>query len=620
VSDAARDKRPCFLRRRPLARRCRPPNLGVLRDVKSRFEFGTLAAGLFAAGLFATLGSASADTGGTDTTASQSPEVGDSQPGNYLAALIASADRDTPAAEIFFRQALRDDPRNPELLDRAFGAALSNGDEVSANALGERLLTRDPNNGLAHLAIAVHDISQGQFAAARAQLASGDAGRSRDVTIQLLTAWSYAGQADLHRALDATDRVRDPSVASFRDYHAGLIADVLGNPAEARRRLKSSYESDKNSLRFADAYARFLATHGDAAGAKKIYADFSLVIPHHPLVERALADLKTNQTLDPLVHNAKEGAAEVLYGLGSAGSRQGDELPALVYLRMSLYLRPSNDLAAVTLASLFDQLKQGDQAIGAYQTVSTSSPLKGGADIQIALELDSIGKPDEAMRRLTEIVTARPHDVEALSALAGLQRSAKKYVEAAATYDQAITAVGIPTRDNWTLFYFRGICYERSKQWPKAEADFKKALELYPDQPLVLNYLGYSWVDQGLNLDEAFKMLRRAVEQRPNDGYIVDSLGWAHFKLGQFDEATQTLEKAITLKPGDPVLNDHLGDAYWRVDRRTEAHFQWNHARDMGPEPEDRPAILKKIDEGLPDLPLSAPAAPGESAQKEGGG
>ena len=546
-------------------------------------------------------------------------EIGDSQPGNYLSALIASADRDTGAAEVYYREALRADPKNPDLLERAFAAALSNGDESNADALGERVLARDPSNSLARLAIAVHDIDQGQFAAARAHMAAQDPSRARDVTTALLTAWSYAGQSDLHRALDAIDRIRDRSVLAFRDYHAGLIAGLLGNPAEARRRLKSAYEDDKNSLRFADAYARALAAQGDVADANKIYEEFSAVIPHHPLIERAVADLKANQALDPLVHDAKEGAAEALYGLGSAGSRQGDELPALVYLRLSLYLRPGNDLTAVTLASLFEQLKQGDQVVAAYELVPASSPLKMGADIQIALELDNMGKTDEAMARLNEIIATRPHDVEALSSLAELQRSAKKYVEAAATYDQAIAAVGIPQRDNWTLFYFRGICYERSKQWPKAEADFKKALELNPDQPLVLNYLGYSWVDQELNLEEAFKMLRRAVELRPNDGYIVDSLGWAHFKLGQYAEATDTLEKAINLKPADPVLNDHLGDAYWRVNRRTEAHFQWNHARDMGPEPEDLPAILKKIERGLPDATTDT-AAPDASPHKEGGG
>ena len=587
--------------------------------MQSRSKVWTQPAALFlAVSLSAAAGAASAAVSAADAGPGK-PEIGDTQPGNYLSALIASADRDTLAAEVYYREALRADPRNPDLLERAFAAALSNGDEESADALGERLLVRDPGNSLARLSLAVHDIQQGQFAAARAHLASGDATRARDVTTALLTAWCYAGQSDLRHALDTLDRIRDPGVLAFRDYHAGLIANLLGNPAEAQRRLKSAFQNDKNSLRFADAYARVLDAQGDVAGATKVYQDFSLVIPHHPLIERSLSDLKANESLQPLVHDAKEGAAEALYGLGSAGSRQGDELPALVYLRLSLYLRPSNDLTAVTLASLFEQLKKGDQVIAAYQTVPASSPLKLGADIQIALELDSMGKADEATKRLTDIVAARPHDVEALSALAELQRSAKKYVEAAATYDRAIAAVAIPQRENWTLFYFRGICYERSNQWPKAEADFKKALELNPDQPMVLNYLGYSWVDKGLNLEEAFKMLRRAVELQPNDGYIVDSLGWAHYKLGQYQEAAQTLEKAIDLKPADPVLNDHLGDAYWRTNRPIEAHFQWNHARDMGPDPEDLPAILKKIESGLPD-PTTDAAPPSASAGKEGGG
>jgi tetratricopeptide (TPR) repeat protein len=586
--------------------------------MQSRSQYLKLRGAFFFAGALSLSGGAIAAAVQTEP-GSEKFEIGGSQPGNYLSALIASADRDTPAAEVYYREALRVDPRNPDLLERAFAAALSNGDEASASSLGERLLGRDPNNNLARLAMAVRDIEQGQFASARAHLAGADAMRVRDVTAALLTAWCYAGQSDLRRALDALDRIRDPSVFAFRDYHAGLIAGLLGNAAEAQRRLKSAYDDDKNSLRFADAYARLLSEQGDLAGATKVYEDFSTIIPHHPLIQRALADLKTNQALDPVVHNAKEGAAEALYGLGSAGSRQGDELPALVYLRLSLYLRPSSDLTAVTLASLFEQLKQSDQAIAAYGLVPSSSPLKMGADIQIALELDGMGKTDEAMRRLTDIVAERPHDVEGLSALAELQRSAKKYAEAAATYDRAIAAVGIPQRDNWTLFYFRGICYERSKQWSKAEADFKKALELSPDQPLVLNYLGYSWVDQGLNLEEAFKMLRKAVELRPSDGYVVDSLGWAHYKLGQYGEAADTLEKAINLKPADPILNDHLGDAYWRVNRRIEAHFQWNHARDMGPDSEDLPAILKKIEVGLPDLTTQAPA-PKSSLQKEGGG
>ncbi len=462
--------------------------------VKKLSKRQTIAGALFAAGLISPGALAMAAASPTETPASQ--EFAVSQPGNYLAGLIASADRDSASAEAYYREALRIDPRNADLLERTFAAALSNGDEQAADMLAERLLTRDPTNNLARLAVAVRAIGQGQYAAARTQLTSGDV-RTRDVTAALLTAWTYAGQGDLRHALDTLDRIRDPSVAAFRDYNAGLVAEQLGNAAEARRRLKSAYDADKKTLRFTDAYARFLAAHGDADGAKSVYGDFSKLAPHHPVVERALADLDAGRIPDAVVRSPKDGAAEVLYGLGAAGSREGDELPALIYLRLSLYLRPSSDLTAVTLASVFERLKQTDQAIAAYKLVPMTSPFREDADIQAALLLDGEGKSDEAMRRMTEIVAARPNDVEALSSLAGLQRAAKKYAEAAATYDKAIAAVGVPQRENWTLFYFRGICYERDKQWPKAEADFKKALELYPDQPLVLNYLGYSWVDQG---------------------------------------------------------------------------------------------------------------------------
>jgi tetratricopeptide (TPR) repeat protein len=553
-----------------------------------------------------------------DSLAMSTPlEVGESQAGNYLAALVAGADRDTTAAATYFRETLRADPRNPELIDRAFAAALANGNMEDAFQLADRLLMRDPNNSLARLTAAVRAIADGQYAVARVQLAGGEAGRAHDVTTTLLTAWSFAGLSDGKDALTTLDRIRDASFAVFRDYHAGLIADLTGNAPEALKRLKAAYDGEKNTLRLADAYARYLARHGDRDGAKQIYESFAQILPHHPIVEGALADLAAGHPLDPIIRNAKDGAAEVLYGLGGAGSRQGDELAALIYLRLALYLRPDHALAAVTVADLYEQLKQSQSAIDAYEMVPSASPMRASANIQAGLSLEALGRSAEATKRLQEIVAADPKDIDALSALGGLQRSAKNFADAAQTYDKAIALLDKPDRSNWTLFYFRAICFERTKQWPKAEADFKKALELFPDQPLVLNYLGYSWVDQGVNLDEAFKMLRRAVDLRPTDGYVVDSLGWANFKLGHYEEATRELEKAIELKPADPVVNDHLGDAYWRMGRKLDAHFQWNHARDMGPEPEDLPAILKKIDSGLPEEPQ--PAAAQTEPKKDGG-
>ena len=200
-------------------------------------------------------------------------------------------------------------------------------------------------------------------------------------------------------------------------------------------------------------------------------------------------------------------------------------------------------------------------------------------------------------------------------ALGNLLRGRKQFKACGDVYSKSIDLISKPDKQNWLIFYFRGICYERSKQWDRAEADLKKALELYPDQPHVLNYLGYSWVDQGINLDDGMRMIKRAVEQRPDDGYIVDSLGWAFYRISKFDDAVKNLERAVELKPEDPTINDHLGDAYWRVGRTLEAQFQWSHARDLNPEPDDLKKIQEKLRTGLLDETSSA----AEAAKKKPG-
>ena len=555
-------------------------------------------------------------------------EVSDNPAGNYLSALIAGADHDTTAAATFFREALRFDPRNPQLIERAFVAALSNGNMLDAFTLADRLVGKDTSNGLAHLALGVRAMHARQFGQARSQFAKGGPTQSRDVTATLLTAWSYAGSGDEKKALEACDRLRDENFAVFRDFHAGLIADMMGDKAEAGRRFESAYGSDKNTLRLIDAYGRFLARSGDKAKALKVYEDFDAVLPNHPLIMAIVADIKSGKTPDLLIKTAEQGGAEVLYGLGAAGGRQGDEIAAMVYLRLSLFMAPKNSLSLITLADLYDRLKQNESAISTYESVPESSPLRTTADIQIAQLLENLGKKTESAEYLQHIVADHPNDEDALSALGNAQRSDKKYAAAVETYTKAIAVSKKPEKVEWPLFYFRGIAYERDNRWDKAVPDFRKALALYPDQPLVLNYLGYSWVDRSENLDEAFKMLHKAVELRPSDGYIVDSLGWAYFKLAKYDEAVKELERAIDLKPGDPTINDHLGDAYWRVGRKLDAHFQWNHARDLGPEPEDKKKIVEKIEHGLPpektpeaaDATKPMPSPADESLQKKDGG
>ncbi len=543
-------------------------------------------------------------------------EVGSSLSGNFLAAIVANSERDTFAASTFFREALRDDPRNRDLAERALIAALANGNIPEAYGLAENVLTHDRRNAVANLTRGVQEMQAHQYAAARAAFGRDSSNRQTDIKNILLTAWTYAGAKDTRRALSTLDKLHGEGVSVLRDYHAALIADIGGDKAEAERRFKSVLSAEHTVLRLIDAYARFLSSHGDNETARRLYKAFDEAAPNHPLVVAALADLDAGKPLVPFVRNAEEGAGEVLYGLVAlGGGRQGDELAALIYLRLSLALAPNNTLTTFTLADIYERLKQEEAAIDLYDSVPESNPLRVNADVQASLLLETLGKTKEASEHLQAVVDAHPKDADALTALANLQRSRKLFTESAATYSRAIALDQKPEKNQWLLYYYRGIANERGKNWPGAERDLKKALELNPDQPLVLNYLGYSWVDQGVNLDEAFRMLRRAVDLKGRDGYIVDSLGWAYYRLGRYDEAVNELEKAIDLKPSDPVINDHLGDAYWRIGRKLEALFQWNHARDLNPEPEDLPRILDKIKNGLSDKPTVA----GDKGTNRGG-
>lgn len=542
--------------------------------------------------------------------------------GAYLAGLVAGEDQDTNSASTYFSRALKGDPKNPELMERTFIAELSNGDLAKAFDLARSLVARDQNNGLAQLALGVKDLSAGKFASARDHFTKG--GARSDITSTLLEAWSSAGAGDLKRALTEVSSLSQPRFQIFKDYHQGLIEDFSGRSADAKVHLQAAYAGDPQTFRIVDAWGRFNDRTGDVDAAKKAYAAYLDLMPREPLAAAALQALNSGKKLDASIRSAQVGAAEVLFGVGAAGIEGTDVLPAMIYIRLALFLSPHDDLAAMTLGDLYEREKQHEAAIDLYGTIPASSPLSLETTVQTALVHDEIGQHDQALKSLQSLVAKHPDNVDALTALGNVQRGQKDYAGAEATYTAALDKSGGPSaKTNWTLLYFRGICEERQNKWTAAEADFKQALVLFPDQPLVLNYLGYSWVDRGINLDEAFAMLQKAAQLRPDDGFIVDSLGWAFFKLGNYSQAEKALERAVLLEPSDATVNEHLGDVYWKNGRKLEAHFQWNHARDFGPDKEDLPRILDKIAHGLPDPAPQAPAAaapaPAEPTDKKGG-
>ncbi|MEA2902951.1 MAG: hypothetical protein QOI12_338 [Alphaproteobacteria bacterium] len=540
--------------------------------------------------------------------------------GSYLAARHAGTERDAAAAATHYRAALRGDPRNNELLSRAFIAVLSNGEVEEAVKLAERVLQVDKNDRVARLVLGVRAIKQKQYPVARQHLQQSVRGPITDLAAALLTAWTQATATESKAATDALDKLTGPDwYGLFKNLHGGLLLDAAGQKREATKRFERAYQLDPTALRIVQAYGSFLSRQGNKDEALKVYKAFDEVLPRHPLIVEAISDINSGKRVPALAEGTQSGAAEALYGLGAAlGRRGGTEDLGLIYLQLALYLAPSHPMALLSLADLYEGLKKQELAIKIYEKIPPTSPMQRNAQIQRALGLDALDRTDEAKADLEKLIAENPSDLEATTALGNILRGRKQFAECADVYSKGINSITKAEKPNWVIYYFRGICYERSKQWSKGEVDMKKALALFPDQPLVLNYLGYSWVDQGVNLDEGMTMIRRAVEQRADDGYIVDSLGWAYFRIGNFEEATKHLEHAVELKPEDPTINDHLGDVYWKIGRVLEAKFQWSHARDLKPEPDDLVKIEEKLKSGLADEPSSAAEA--ERAKKPGGG
>ncbi len=541
--------------------------------------------------------------------------------GSYLAARHASVERDASSAATFYRSALRTDPKNNELLDCAFISSLADGDIDEAVKLADRILTMDKSNRVARLVVGVRDLKQKKYAAAQQNINQSIRGPITDLVATLLSGWASYGAGDTKSAIANIDKLTGPEwYPIFKDLHAGMILELANKEKDAGARFERAYKLDDSMLRIAEAYARWLSRNKDSTAARAVYEAFDKKLARHPLVLEGLRETKAGKKLSPLVDSPQSGAAEALYGIGATLTRRGGEDLALVYLQLALYLVPNHPLALLSLADLYESVKKPTMAIKIYERVPANSPLKRNAQIQLATNLDAAERSDEAIKILKTVTTEDSKDLEAIMALGNIERGRKKFADCAETYSLGIDALP-PNNDkaNSVYYYYRGICEERSKQWSKAEADMRKALELQPEQPHVLNYLGYSWIDQGINLDEGMKMIKRAVEQRPDDGYIVDSLGWAYYRIGNYEDAVKNLERAIDLKPEDPTINDHLGDAYWRIGRTLEAKFQWAHARDLKPEPEELPKIEAKLENGLPEDTSSAASADKKKEDGKGG-
>lgn len=520
--------------------------------------------------------------------------------GTYLAARLAASEHDLPTAARLYRESLAVDPTNPDLLDRAFLYTAISGNLDDAVALAHRITAVDAENRAARLALIVEAFRKADYAGARAEIVKSAKGPFTALTLSLLDAWAVQGQGDTDAAIaELKGVVKEGGTDTLASFQTALVFDLAGRNAAADAAYREALKAGV-SPRSVDAYGRFLERTGRAAEARAFYTKLLTEASVQPIAKQGLARLDAGTTPDRLVATPADGAAEALFGIAASLTDQSSaDTAVLCYLQFALALSPKFDLAKIELADRYEALGKFDEAIDVYRSVSVDSPYHSAAQVQAAVDENRAGKNAQSTADLVAITKEHPKDVSAWTSLGDIYRGAENYAAAADAYDHAIKLLDPVAKDDWPLFFARAVAEEQSGHWDRAEADLETALKLSPDQAQVLNFLGYSWVDHGQHLSEALVMLEKARALSPYDGYIVDSVGWAYYRLGRYDDAAKTLENAVLLVPGDSTINEHLGDAYWRVGRKLDAHFQWSHALAFGPDKDEKPKLEKKLEGGL---------------------
>ena len=519
---------------------------------------------------------------------------------NYLFAVYASARGDQQIATRSYLKVLKEEPGNLRLMEEAFSYFLYVGDYRRAFKVGRELYRVDPANTPAAMLLAVEAFKSGRAGDMDKYLSQVRGFGFDNLMSPLMKAWIKAQEGDADGALEELEPLTGyKPFATFYDEHRALILDYAGRTAEAGASYARQVVRDEiSSLQPVLNYGAFLQIQERSEEARALYARFLALLPGNKQLTDALARLEEGQKPVSIAQNPTKALAMAFLRTGVQVGRERALAPAIIYSRFAIYLDPSLDQAHIYLGGLMASEVTPSLALAAYSQVDPEGPYGEEAILRKALVLSSYEKWEQAIAVITAHLEENPESEDALATLGDLYRNREDFEGALKYYQRAIDLKGELAIEDWFVLFARGIAYERLGRWPEAEADFLKTLEFRPNEPDVLNYLGYSWIDQGINLIKGREMIERAAAQRPNNGFIVDSLGWAQYLMGDYQEAAKTLEKAVTLEPGDATLNDHLGDAYWKVGREREARFQWQHALGLNPAPDQAGKIAAKIEYG----------------------
>lgn len=521
--------------------------------------------------------------------------------GAYLAGRQAAVANDFAAGAQYFGTALQADPGDPVLLESTLTSFVALGDFDKAEVMARDMVRRRLPSQIADLVINVADAKTGNWYGIFEALESG---RSVGPLVDGLTqGWAHMGSGNIRRALAQFDQVIETdNMTTYGITHKAYALASVGD-FDGAEALFSARPDMQYSRKSAIAHIEILSQLGRNPQALALLDDIFGTQPDAAVAALRAALVSGQAVPFAAVPTPQAGLAEVYITVAGLMQTDTPDTFTLLFARAATALAPDDTPAVLMTAGLLEDLGQYDLANAAYTGVARDDPAFASAELGRADVLRAAGKRDAALEVLEALARAYPDMPRVFAAKGNLLREADRPGDAKAAYTRALALYDDSAPAKWVVFYARGIANHQLDLWPEAEADFRAALALQPANPQVLNYLGYSLVERGEKLDEALAMIERAVAALPDNGAIVDSLGWVLFRLGQYDDAVEILERAATLEPVDPVINDHLGDVYWAVGRSIEARFQWQRALSFNATEADAQRIRDKLDRGL-DLVL----------------
>lgn len=528
--------------------------------------------------------------------------------GAYLAGRVAHLRQDFNSAANYYMASLQTDPENAELLERIYVILASQGRISEAAKYAKLSQQKGDTNNFTHIIIAVDDAKAGRYPQALSSLKKlgGNPVYTKFIT-PLLASWVYVGMGNQEKAIETISILNeDKGFKSLYHFHAGMIADYFGNNKEAQKHYEALINDEKTEMSFRtlQIISNFYIRTGEKEKAVALLERFNNELLFLDMLQNLMQKTAaaTQENTQAIIDSSDIGLSEALFSI-AANMRQissGTDI-AHIFICLSIYSNPKYDLAQLMLADILESREMYQDAIDVYDDISPDSESYNTVQIKKAADYVLMQDYQAAENLLKTIIKKNPNSFQANLDLGDVMRLRGKYSDAIEYYGKALSLMAPNSPHAWVIHYALGIAYEQNGDWDQAESSLKQALILSQNHYYVQNYLGYSWLKRGQNIEDAMSLIIDAYNQAPNDGHITDSLGWAFYKIGNYEEAVFYLEKASELEPANALISDHLGNAYWQNGRKAEAVFQWNHTLKMKDDSHevDMKQVENKIENGM---------------------